>query len=64
MNTIETRDTFPDIRDAVTRNSSPLQSFSRVHLRNEEVVPLAKAFNPSDIHMEPRANRANPSAKI
>lgn len=53
---IEVSETFPDIRDAIIRNSLPRPSFSSVPLRNEDVVPVAKALRPRDIQIEPSEN--------
>lgn len=60
----EKSETFPDTRDAMTRYSPPLQSFSSVPFRNDEVVPLAKALIPRDIQILPRAKTQKPSANI
>lgn len=51
MKNIERNETFPDIREATKRYSLPRSSFSRVPLRNDEVVPVEKAFCPTDIQI-------------
>ena len=59
---IETRETFPEIRDAVIRYSSQRQSFSSVPLRNDDKVPVEKALLPSAIAILPAQNTQKLSA--
>jgi hypothetical protein len=62
INMIDTSATFPDIFDAITLYSSPRPSFSRVHLRKDDVVPVANALHPSAIKILPRVNIQKSSA--
>jgi hypothetical protein len=61
---IDNSATLPDIFDAVTRKVSHCPIFSRVHLRNDELVPVANALQPSAIKILPRVNIKNHQAYI
>ena len=52
----ERSETLPDIFEATMRYSFPRPSFSRVHFRNELVVPEENAPDPTDIQSAPRVN--------
>lgn len=60
---IERSETLPEISEAIWRYSCHLQSFSRVHLRNDAVVPVENALSHTAIKMAPRLNNKKLFAK-
>lgn len=60
INITDRSETSHEIRDDICRNSFPRFNFSRVHLRNDEDVPIANALAQRDIQILASVNKKNP----